>query len=121
MYKVRSDHGVLATPWGNWNEGEAFTPTPDIPKEKIATWLKTGVLVADEDGPDVEEMLDDTDVLSPLSRKALLKTISLNPDLKASIKVYNSWTPDMIRQAIRDITPDLSVLTMPPPEDSSSL
>lgn len=121
MYRVRDNHGVLATPWGNWQEGEAFTPNPDIPKDKIAAWLEAGVLIADESGPDVAEILDETDVLTSMTRKQLLQVIVANPDVKKVVKPFTSWTPDMIRQAIRDVTPDLSKLVIPAAEDTTAL
>lgn len=123
MYRVRENHGVLATPWGNWQEGEAFTQNPEhpVPKDTVAAWLEAGVLVADESGPDVAEILDETDILTPLDRKSLLRLIVANPDVKKVVKPFTSWTPDMIRQAIRDCVPDLSTLTIPAAEDQSSL
>ena len=121
MYRVRENHGVLATPWGTWQEGEPFTPNPDVPKAKIAAWLEAGVLIADESGPDVAELLDETDLLTPMTRKQLIQLIVANPEVKKVVKPFTSWTPDMIRQAIRDVVPDLSTLTIPPPEDLSTL
>lgn len=123
MYRVRENHGVLATPWGNWQEGEPFVQNPEtpVPKDTIAAWLETGVLVSDESGPDVPEIFDEADILTNMDRKALLRLIVANPDVKKIVKPFTSWTPDMIRQAIRDVTPDLSTLVIPAAEDNSQL
>lgn len=121
MYHVRENHGVLATPWGVWQEGEAFHPSPDVPKDKIAAWLEDGVLVTDESGPDVAELIDETDILTSMDRKALLRLITVNPNVKKVVKPFTSWSPDMIRQAIRDVTPDLSTLTIPAAEEVTAL
>ena len=121
MYKVQENHGVLATPWGIWQEGEAFVPTPELPRTTLKTWLETGVLVTDESGPDVEELLEETDMLTSLTRKELLSLILANRPALEAVKPRTSWSDDAIRQAIRDVTTDLSTLTVPTPEDKSSL
>ena len=112
MYKVRDDHGVLATPWGIWQEGESFSPPPELPREKLKAWLETGTVTMDDSGPDVEELLEETDVLTAMSRKELLSVIAGNRPALNSIKPRTSWSDDAVRQAIRDLTPDLSVLKL---------
>lgn len=121
MYKVRENHGVLATPWGTWMEGESFIPTPELPRDKLKKWLETGVIVMDEDGPDVEELLEEVDVLTAMTRKELLAVIVSNRPLLATVRPRSSWSEDAIRQAIRDLAPDLSVLSVPVPDETSSL
>lgn len=120
MYKVRELHGVLATPWGCWNEGDAFVPPPTLPREILRTWMEKGVIVTDEAGPDVEEILDEMDALTPMDRKQLLTLISTNKSQLGTIKPRQSWTDDVIRQAIRDVA-EVSTLTLPPAETPSSL
>ena len=110
MYKVRENHGVLATPWGTWQEGEVFNPTPDLPRDKLRLWLEAGVIIMDDDGPDVEELLEETDFLTQMTRKELLSFLSLHKDVLSSIRPRTSWKDDAIRQAIRDLVPDLSTL-----------
>jgi hypothetical protein len=112
MYTVRKDHGVLATPYGIWQEGEAFVPPSSLPREVLRNWMEQNVIVTDESGPDVEEIMDETDALTVMDRKQLISLISANKVLLGTIKPRTSWSEDVIRQAIRDIA-DLSALTFP--------
>ena len=120
MYKVRDLHGVLATPWGCWNEGEAFVPPPTLPREILRNWMEKGVIVTDEAGPDVEELLDEVDVLTTMDRKQLRTVISTNKQQLGTVKPRQSWTDDVIRQAIRDIA-EVSTLTISAAEAPASL
>lgn len=121
MYKLREAHGVLATPWGVWHEDEPFVPNPDIPRDKLKAWLEQGVIVMDDEGPDVEEILEETDQLSNMSRQELLGVLVANKEQLGAIKPRKSWPDEAIRQAIRDMTTDLSTLKMPTAAETSSL
>ena len=117
MYKINDKHGTLCTPWGTWHGGEAFIPNPSIPQEKLLAWRKAGIIITDEDGPDVEEIMDTSDLLTALNRQALMMVIKLNGLNTSSdglaVKPRTSWTDEMIRQAIRDSVPSLTALVLP--------
>ena len=110
-YKVSKTHGVLATRFGSWAADAPLTNTNKIPPTVLKSWLEKGVIIMDESGPDTNEILEE-DVLSHLSRKELLQTIVANA-FQSQIVVKTSWTDEAIRQAIRDISPDLSLLKLP--------
>ena len=124
MYKVREKFGVLSTPWGSWNEGEVFnTPIGLSPEEQkrfqaaFTEWKKKGIILTDDSGPDVAEIIEDTDILSGLNRQQLLVTIRDNGlnllEGGLAIKPMKSWSEEAIRQSIRDVVPDLTALKIP--------
>lgn len=111
--------GPLSTPWGSWLPGESFNPGPTVPKDKIIAWRQQGIVIMDDDGPDVEEIIENSDILSDLTRQQLLSVIRDNnlnqlPNNMA-VKPRTSWTEETIRQAIRDCGVPMSQLTLPAP------
>lgn len=117
MYTVTEKHGPLATPWGTWIPGEPFSGD-SVPKDKLLAWKKAGIVIVDDKGPDVEEILEERDFLSSMTRKELLAIIvqhklNLLPDGLA-VKPKTSWPDEAVRQAIRDSVDDLTSLQKPP-------
>ena len=123
MYRVSPKHPVLSTPFGYWEGGQPFNRPPNLPTELFQQWIKAGVIVVDQAGPDTMELDDETDFLSKYDRPMLLAFIRNNGLHKASqtnpIKPMSNWSDQQVAQAIRDFCPDYE--TLPRPDQTAEL
>ena len=112
----------FATQFGSWLPGEEIREKmidisePElgmrkIPRSFLDNWIEQGHVVVTDSAPETEELADD-DVLTPLNRHQLLGLIRPN-GLADKIKPTTKWSDENIRQAIRDLVPDLSSLQLP--------
>lgn len=105
MWTVNPKHGTLATQYGTWFPGQPFVPPSNLPAKLFNSWRKEGVLIQDENGPDVEVFPTTQDVFASFNKETLYKLIQQNklhelPDGMA-VRPRTSWTEEQIREAIR--------------------
>lgn len=84
-------------------EGDPVHASPKL----LAQFLKDGIVASDEAGPELDMFPAEDDILESMDRGQLSKFI-LDNKLQKVISPKINWKDAQIRQAIRDICPDLS-------------
>lgn len=102
----------IAHPRYNCAEGKTLV---NCPPDLLAQFIKAEcVKLIGEDGPPTNVIVDQ-DVLTPLNQRDLVNVIIWN-DLRGMVNPKTNWSDEQIRQAIRDVWPDLSTLKLEQPK-----
>lgn len=109
MYRAKTliAHPLYSAPMGATITGMK----PALVKQFLADGIIEQIGAPDEAMPGFEDAFED--VLTPMSRDELKATMKVN-NLHTVIKIYNSWSDEQIREAIRSVTEDMATLLMPP-------
>lgn len=85
-----------------------------LPPMLLKQFLRDGIVeqvgAPDEAMPGFEDAFQD--ILTPMSRDELKAVMSEN-GIGKILKIYQSWTDEQIREAIRSVTPDVNALVIP--------
>lgn len=100
---------ILSGPFGTFLPGQ---PIKGVPSDQLKIWTEQKLTRVDPNEVVETPLFELGDLLDELDQKQLVEVIVLN-ELQKVTNPMSNWTPAQFRQAIRNVTPDLSTLKLP--------